>query len=671
VRRHRGVLLADRAGTGKTYIALAVAATLAPDQPIQVLAPATLQGQWLEAASRTGLRIRFHSYEMVSRGTRPAPDRGIGPAILDESHRLRNPETRRYRTLAPWCIGRPGILLSATPAVNRMEDVVHQLLLFVRDDAFAWTGAASLTQCILEGRTGLLSRLVITGEDRTGLLPGRRGRTLRIREEPGSPGSALLGGITSLDLSADPTTAGLIRVSLLSALASSPLALAEALARYVALLVHARDAAASGVILSRAAIRRFAGPEGEQLVLWPLVAESSPTDLALHDLERAGALETLARRWSATADAKVRTLAAVTLDQHPTIAFTAFLGTVRYLKRHLGPAVAWCTGSGAGVGSLELPREEVLDWFRKPETRTARGCRMPTLLIATDVASEGLDLALLERVVHYDLPWTAVRLDQRIGRATRLGAAQASIDEVRLLPGEAIEAVLRKEAILDVKRGFPELLGLDDRDDAPWRLRAKIAAEWLPEPAAEGVAAVHGPDPGAAAGIRMTFCDGTSEEFVVILENDRCSDDLASLARLLDRARQCDGGAVPAPATLRAVLGRLSRIARRALRQSRAGRLGGPHHAVVRRIRRRLLAVARESARRRQGRELGLLENGLRFLGRGHTAGVSALVNGWDVAPIPDLVRAVKELPEEPPQREPCGVELIGLLLVTRTSSLR
>src|ERR1043166_323673 len=73
---------------------------------------------------------------------------------------------RGYATLAPWCVGRRGLLVSATPAVNRLEDVAHQLLLFVRDDALGWSGVASLRRG-LAGRGEALAHLIVTGEDRS------------------------------------------------------------------------------------------------------------------------------------------------------------------------------------------------------------------------------------------------------------------------------------------------------------------------------------------------------------------------------------------------------------------------------------------------------------------------------------------------------------------------
>ena len=75
VRRHGGALLAEGVGTGKTWIGLAVAATIEPSRPIYVVAPASLRSQWQEAAARIGLTIVSHSHETLSRGRPPAQPR--------------------------------------------------------------------------------------------------------------------------------------------------------------------------------------------------------------------------------------------------------------------------------------------------------------------------------------------------------------------------------------------------------------------------------------------------------------------------------------------------------------------------------------------------------------------------------------------------------------------
>ena len=47
------------------------------------------------------------------------------------------------------------------------------------------------------------------------------------------------------------------------------------------------------------------------------------------------------------------------------------------------------------------------------------------LLVATDVASEGLNLQTSCRyVVHYEVPWNPMRLEQRNGRVDRHGQAR-------------------------------------------------------------------------------------------------------------------------------------------------------------------------------------------------------------------------------------------------------
>jgi superfamily II DNA or RNA helicase len=60
-----------------------------------------------------------------------------------------------------------------------------------------------------------------------------------------------------------------------------------------------------------------------------------------------------------------------------------------------------------------------------PEQRRALGAFLhggADALLATDVASQGLNLQHRARwVVHFDLPWTPMRLEQRIGRVDRIG----------------------------------------------------------------------------------------------------------------------------------------------------------------------------------------------------------------------------------------------------------
>jgi superfamily II DNA or RNA helicase len=672
VERHGGALLADGVGTGKTWIGLAVARALEPGKPIHVIAPAALIAQWHTAAARAGLPIISHSHETLSRGR--APSRASGPLLIDESHRFRSPGTARYATLAPWCVGRRGLLLSATPVVNRLEDLASQLLLLIRDDALAWAGTGSIRRA-LERRTqaapATLAELVVTGEDRTGELPARREITLR--PEPAAGLSGVLAALGTLRLSSDPPTAGLLRVVLLRALASSPAALAESLRRYRKLLQHAADAAGSGRMLGREAIRRFVGADADQLVLWPVVAaESGPVDLALEDRDRLLAVEAAALALAEAEDPKLKVLAGLLAARKPALVFTGAVATVGYLRDRIElRRVAWLTGSRSGLDRCGVPREQVLDWFRKRTLPTDPVLARPELLIATDVAAEGLDLPLIRQVIHYDLPWTAVRLEQRSGRAIRLGSTHSHVVVARLSPPANLEALLRQEAILDLKAGMPAQLGLDTGADAPWRLRARLAAHWQgrrgrPGVARVGVARVGGSEPGIVAGLRIVLED-QSERFVVLARRaDGWTDDLRTIGALLQCAEGRGASSeAPAAASLRLAVRAMARRARITLQAIHGTALGaGSASRAARQLRRRLLALVPAAARARSTGQLDLIGRGLALVRRGHTAGEAQRLAAWAQLPTAALMAALAGLPAAAPAAVAVALELVGILIV-------
>ena len=608
----------------------------------------------------------LHSHELLSRGQLPPDTRGM--VIIDESHRFRTPSTRRYETLAPWCVGRNGLLLSATPVVNRMDDLAQQLLLFIRNDALAWAGMPRLTELAGHETPAALAHLVVTGEDRSPALPTAASRDVRVGEAAGGEGEALRLGVEALTLSRAPAVASLLRGTLLVELASSPAAIAEALGRYRSLLWHARDAEVGGCRLTRETIRHMVGPEPDQLVLWELIEGGKEAgELALEDLSLVESLEAMARRWAANDDAKLTTLRGL-LDEKPTLVFSHAIATVTQLRRSLGPRVAWCTGQESGLDAMRAPRDVVLDWFRHREGNGAA----PKLLLATDVASEGLDLPLIQRVVHYDLPWTAVRLEQRSGRALRLGSAVPLVEVIRLLPPLALERTLRREQILARKSALPERMGLGGEPEAPWRLRARLAARWEPVAANEGIAAVEGATAGAIAGFRIVLEDG-GEHTVVLAHGEKgWSAETGVIIRLLESVAEGDAARTPPAAAIRRLLRSLAVQVRAALRTIQGARLTTESSSDPRRPAiRRLLALAREAAARRDQERLALVERGLALLRSGHTAGEARLVASWRQLPTDALLARLSTLPPADPRAQIARVELIGILVVEAPRATR
>ncbi|HEY0971036.1 MAG TPA: C-terminal helicase domain-containing protein, partial [Gemmatimonadales bacterium] len=112
------------------------------------------------------------------------------------------------------------------------------------------------------------------------------------------------------------------------------------------------------------------------------------------------------------------------------------------------------TSREALVAGGRLSRAEALRRFaplahRAPEPPEAERV---TLLLSTDVASEGLDLTDASVVVHLDMPWTPARLAQRVGRLTRLGSPHTAIAVHALVPPEVLSELVGVERALHAKR---------------------------------------------------------------------------------------------------------------------------------------------------------------------------------------------------------------------------
>lgn len=169
--------------------------------------------------------------------------------------------------------------------------------------------------------------------------------------------------------------------------------------------------------------------------------ESLPTE-AIADAARVEHLRELRHRH---ADTKI-------------VAFSQFTGTVNRLYRGIAPdgGVAMLTAGGARIASGSITRAEALTRFAP----LATSAPVPSpgeaisLLIATDLLSEGVNLQDAGVVVHLDLPWTAATLEQRVGRVARMGSPHREIFIYAVTPPASSEHLLRAEAIIRRKAGL-------------------------------------------------------------------------------------------------------------------------------------------------------------------------------------------------------------------------
>ncbi|MGH7583461.1 MAG: helicase-related protein [Gemmatimonadales bacterium] len=591
-----GAALFEPVGSGKTWIALAVA--LAEPEPAIAIVPAIVQAQWRDAAVRAGVRIDTWTHERLSRGTLPPIAPGL--VIIDEAHRLRDVATRRVRTLAPWLPGRRTLLLTATPIVNRIADFVALLRLCLPEDALAADGILGLGE--LEGcvtAPQALRRVAIRSGAAAPLFQGRAEALAPDRDET-ARGEAAAAVVESLALSSDRGTRRLLASVFLDAAASSDAALQAALRRYRALLLQARDAGGA----SRAVLRRFAGPEFDQLVFWSLLEPDQAAErLPLDDLVRIDAA--LHRHGDDTP--WISALLSRCADDRPTVCFVRHRATARLLRAAMGDHAAWVTGDGAGIGPHRLVREMVLGAFGPARAEWTIRRRIPRWLIATDVAAEGLDLQGATRVVHADLPWTAMRLAQREGRLLRLGQSHRDVELLLRVPPPAIEKALRPLARVGSKADLARRwLGALETPDA-------IGDDTAP-PTVTMLAAC-GP-PAALIGVEVecgsqrgiTFAIRTGAESWRF-DPDAARDFLARASGARSTGRCAVDVAETAAAAERATLAHLRYDA-------------APPSDLIARIH----ALARGAARRRDGPALARLDRLLRFVSASPTCGMRMIV---------------------------------------------
>jgi hypothetical protein len=125
------------------------------------------------------------------------------------------------------------------------------------------------------------------------------------------------------------------------------------------------------------------------------------------------------------------------------IVFTQFTDTLDYLRDRLHPAfrshLATYTGDGGRIWD-----EDRAAWHKvsKDELVDALRSGRASVVLATDSASEGLNLQVASYLVNYDLPWNPMRVEQRIGRIDRIGQTRPVVT-IRnyVIPGTIEEEV--------------------------------------------------------------------------------------------------------------------------------------------------------------------------------------------------------------------------------------
>jgi len=413
-----GLLLADEVGLGKSFIAAAVMQQTRGE--IDLIVPAALVAQWRDTLAQFDVDARVLTHDaLVSDPFLPRA--GSRFVVVDEAHAFRNPHTQRYAALARRTAGARVMLVTATPVCNSVADLEALVRVIARDDLLANAGVPSIDVAFESRDAELIERIVaalVIRRDRSVLPPDLQFGELDRRVVRHPVLDAPLIDELRFPLVGEHA---ILRRFLRRRLESSEAALIESARRQRRFYERALAAVASGCALPKREYRRaFAHEEDrdafQEVLFWELFAPPGDVDPSLLRDEMAR-LEQLIAHARASPCIK-RSMLLEILGDEPALIFTGSAATAADLHDAIG-------GRCGLVTSRSNTRDAVLHAFTTGKL---------DVVVSTDMAAEGLNLQRAGIVIHYDIPWNPVKLDQRNGRAYRIGQQRQAVRAIYFLP---------------------------------------------------------------------------------------------------------------------------------------------------------------------------------------------------------------------------------------------
>jgi len=458
LERRGGAILADAIGLGKTWVAIELArGELARGGRVDIIVPASLMSSWRIELDRFGVELPIASHDSLRRRVvtlEPGSEGGL--LIVDEAHHFRNPQTRGYSALARFSIGKRVLLVTATPVSNSLRDLAALLALIAPDDSLRDAGLVSFEQVFGTSdfeRISLIRRELVVRRDRS-VLPralwfGRVESRAIPYEVCGATGVICAVDELRFPLIARLSSRRVLQLFLKHRLGSSVEALRDSLTRQLRFCRRARNALDHGFSISKRDFHQLfhddeEGPIQEMLFPEVWLDRSSDPNGAIDELvDESRRLTSLLEQVRHLRSTKFGVLLG---DLHqslePSLVFTTAVRTALEIHGFLGRELksAIVTSRTAAIGSIRCSREAALGSFMRGDTDA---------LVLTDLGSEGLNLQRAAKVVHFDLPWNPARIDQRLGRAHRIGQTRSKVDCVFLVwdgdPDRRLEEILQRK----------------------------------------------------------------------------------------------------------------------------------------------------------------------------------------------------------------------------------
>lgn len=108
------------------------------------------------------------------------------------------------------------------------------------------------------------------------------------------------------------------------------------------------------------------------------------------------------------------------------VLFSFFKDTLNYLYQRLDE-----DGIASTILHGDIEKDDALNEFKDPMG--------PSILLSSEVASEGIDLQFASVLINYDLPWNPAKVEQRIGRIDRIGQKEEKILIWNLVYGDTVD----------------------------------------------------------------------------------------------------------------------------------------------------------------------------------------------------------------------------------------
>lgn len=434
------LLLADEVGLGKTVQAALIIAELqarGEASRVLIVCPAGICVQWREElADRFGLAVEvIDNAALRQLAAISTPEHGPWdrvPMAVVSMDFIKQPEVLRGMGSARWDL----VVVDEAHLVARARErgaAIQQLatragrVVLLTATPHAGDESAFAALCAV-GQLPSEEPVLMFRRTRASLgLPGaRRTSVLRVRLSPAERQlhtalDAYAKRVCRAGLGLATSEARLAMTVLRKRAGSGPFPLLASLLRRLAFLAPDNPDAPVQLALP---LRGEAAQDEEEVDSAPGMVLAAPglTDAAVErqTLER---LVMLAREAVPT-DRKLAALRRLLRRaQQPALVFTEYRDTLEWLARNLS--------SSFRVAILHGRLTE----FERHESVQAFVAGNADLLLATDAAAHGLNLQPRSRlVVHVELPWNPVRLEQRVGRLDRIGQTQR-VHAVHLVGG--------------------------------------------------------------------------------------------------------------------------------------------------------------------------------------------------------------------------------------------